>query len=82
MSTLNSKLEKIEDILGNIDVLVGIIEKDMLVQDSGVLQDSGVQVEALSNYDKSCLLSAIKMFTQRGNFLLDEIDGTNQQVNR
>lgn len=76
MANIDNKVDELEEIFGNIDGIIGVMEKDLIIK------GSDVEVEALSDFDISCLLSAIKSFTQRGNYLLDGIDTINKQVNR
>ncbi|QPL46469.1 hypothetical protein IT895_01155 [Halomonas sp. A40-4] len=71
MSRVQPQLDKIEDLLGTMSGLAGIMQKDLCRRGS---EDEA----ALNDHDIGCLLSAIDELANRGYYALDAIDKASQ----
>lgn len=71
MSRVQPQLDKLEDLLGTVSGLAGIMQKDLCRRGS----EEG---PALNEHDIGCLLSAIDELTTRGYYALDAIDQASQ----
>lgn len=72
MSRITPQLDKLEDLLGTISGLTGIIQDDLC------RKDSEGETPALSNYHIGCLLSAIDELAHRGYCALDAAERASQ----
>ncbi|MEG3081317.1 hypothetical protein R3F64_15745 [Halomonas sp. 5021] len=71
MSRVQPHVDKLEDLLGTMSGLAGIMQKDLCRRGS----EEG---PALNDHDIGCLLSAIDELANRGYYALDAIDRASQ----